>query len=164
MIEFQTNIHIDMPNGVIGEIASGVATEGISLIVTSDTISNSIGRAYTRVADSDTECVVGNRPNNGAFAGIAVLSKSYVGGDVEDGITLNVKQNTVIHLINRGAVFVYTGPCDIGDWVTYNHIDGDIQIIPSGASPSILHTLIEGARVVYRNPQTLMGVIKLIGI
>ena len=163
MSEFQTNIHIDMPNGVIGEIASGVATEGVSLIVTSNTISNSIGRAYTRVAGSDTECVAGNATGIGAFAGIAVLSKSYVGGDVEDGITLNVKQNTVIHLINRGAVFMYTGVCNIGDWVTFSDITGATGIISPGTSTPIMETLIEGARVVYRNPQTLMGVIKLIG-
>lgn len=162
MSEFQTAVNLTLPNGVPGEIAYGVPFNGLALIPTSATVGNKFGYAYTRTAASDTDCIVGG---TGEFAGIAALSKSVIGGAIEDGDSFVIPINTQANFINVGAIRVdLAAAANIGNFVQFDNTTGAIEAIEETAEFTAAQaTTVLTVSAITKGSIGIGSVIKLVG-
>ena len=122
---FQTTVRDDQAGGIIGEIIYDGPTRVKPLTANSSGATpNTIGKAFTYVGASDTECAAGSA-GAGAFAGILAFPKEHASiGTVAGTLvpTLDLPDNTEAQFMTMGIMIVNisvftTGA--IGDGIFY---------------------------------------------
>ena len=132
---FQSTVSRQIGFGVIGERLFDGPHSALALQINSPgtTNPNRVGRAFTRVAGSDTQVVVGGTPGPGtALAGILVDPKMFASYGVSGntlGATLDLAMGSWGAFLNFCSVpfnIYFSGPGNIGDLVDMDVVTGEL--------------------------------------